>query len=276
MIIYGAFGDVSIGALFLGGVVPGLMIGLLMMLYTYVMALRYGYPSNSRASAKEIVKSVKKGILPLFIPVIVMGGIIGGIFTPTEASIFAVIWALLLSFCAYREVSIKQLPSILSNAVIDFSVAMFAVAGAKSFGFLISYLGAADAVVEFILGVTRHPVGIMLLLICFLLLIGTVLNPIAVVLIFLPIIQGLGDMAGINPVHLGVLATISLSVGLISPPYGICLLIASQIAEVAVSRSFLAVMPIVILVISIAVCSLFLPEIIIGLPKLMMPAVFGG
>ncbi|WP_159593831.1 TRAP transporter large permease subunit [Chelativorans xinjiangense] len=136
------------------------------------------------------------------------------------------------------------MPRLLTDAVIDFAVPLFTVAGAGIFGWLIAYLGAAEIVVDFITGMTSNRFGIMLLLIGFLLLIGTALNPISATLIFLPIIQALGNQAGYDPVQLGVLSTIVLSVGLITPPYGICLLIASQIGEVRLGRAMLAVLPI--------------------------------
>jgi tripartite ATP-independent transporter DctM subunit len=274
LIVYGAFGNVSIGALFLGGVLPGVIIGLFMMGYTYVQAIRYGYPANPRAAFKDILATVIVAVPPLLIPVIVLGGVITGIFTPTEAAISAVIWALILTFIAYRDVPLTELPGLLTKSAVDFSVPLFAVAGAGIFGWLISFLGAADLVVEFILSVTQDPQGILLLLIGFLLLVGTVLNPISAVLIFLPIIQALGQKAGINPVHLGVLTTIALSVGLITPPYGICLLIASQIGEVKVTKAIVAILPIVGLVVLVAVLTLWVPDIITGLPKLFMPTLF--
>jgi len=275
LIIYGAFGNVSIGALFLGGVIPGVMIGFFMMGYTYILAMKHGYPANTKASFRAVGKALLIGAPPLLIPVMVLGGVITGIFTPTEAAISAVTWALFLSFIVYREIPFREIPGMLTKSAVDFSVPLFTVAGAGVFGWLISYLGAADIVVDFILSVTRNGFGIMLLLIGFLLLIGTVLNPISAVLIFLPIIQGLGDTAGMDPVHLGVLTTVTLSVGLISPPYGICLLIASQIGEVPIMAAIKAILPIVGLVILVAILSLWIPDIVIGLPKQFMPKVFG-
>ncbi|MBF0277955.1 MAG: TRAP transporter large permease [SAR324 cluster bacterium] len=274
LIIYGAFGNVSIGALFLGGIAPGVLIGLFMMTYTYIISVRQGYPPNARASLKELSKALYQGAPPLLIPIMVLGGVVTGIFTPTEAAISAVVWALFLTFAVYRDVSITELPAMLAKSAVDFSVPLFTVAGAGIFGWLISYLGAADLVVEFILSVTRVPHGIMLMLVAFLLLIGTVLNPISAVLIFLPIIQALGDTAGFNPVHLGVLTTVSLSVGLISPPYGICLLIATQIGEIPITKAIFAIIPIVALVILVIVASIWIPDIMIGLPKLFMPKLF--
>jgi tripartite ATP-independent transporter DctM subunit len=210
----------------------------------------------------------------MMIPVFVLGGVVAGIFTPTEAAISAVIWALILTFIVYRDVPLRELPSLLTQATMDFAVPLFTVAGAGIFGWLIAYLGAAEIVVTFITAQTSNPIGIMMLLIGFLLLIGTVLNPISAVLIFLPIIQALGDTAGMNPVHMGVLSTIVLSVGLITPPYGICLLIAAQIGDVPLGKAMLAVVPIVGLTILVAVLSVFFPDIVLALPKWSFPNLF--
>lgn len=274
LIVYGAFGNVSIGALFLGGVVPGILIGLFMMAYTYVLAIRHGYPANPFPGIRILAGSVKRGAAPLLIPVFVLGGIVGGFVTPTEGSIIAVGWALFLSLVLYRDIPFRRMPRILADGAVEFAVPIFTVAGAGIFGWLIAYLGAAEIVVRFITAATDNPYGIMGMLIVFLLLIGTVLNPISATLIFLPIIQALGNRAGYDPVHMGVLSTIILSVGLITPPYGICLLIASQIGEVRLGRAMLAVAPICGLTILVAVLSLWFPAIVLGLPKLVLPQFF--
>lgn len=274
LIVYGAFGNVSIGALFLGGVVPGVLIGLSMMLYTYIVAVREGYPANPFPGVRTLGTLLRRGAAPLMIPVIVLGGIMGGVFTPTEGAVVAVLWAFLLTLFLYRDVPLRDVPKILAASVLDFAVPMFTVAGAGIFGWLIAYLGAAQIVVDFITSMTTNPYLIMLLLIGFLLLIGTVLNPISAVLIFLPIIQTLGTTAGVNPVHLGVLTVIVLSVGLVTPPYGICLLIAAQIGEVSIGRAMLAAIPICALTVLIACVSLWVPDIVIGLPKIFLPKYF--
>ncbi|QPM89709.1 TRAP transporter large permease [Pseudooceanicola algae] len=276
LIIYGAFGNVSIGALFVGGIVPGLLVGLFMMGYTYVLAVRHGYPANPFPGFPMMGRILLRGVAPMLIPVIVLGGIVGGIFTPTEGAIAAVLWALLLSVVVYRDVPLRALPKLLSDAVIDFAIPMFTVAGAGIFGWLIAYLGAAQIVVDFILGVTQTPFFIILMLVGFLLLVGMVLNPISATLIFLPIIQALGDTAGMDPVHMGVLSTIILSVGLITPPYGICLLIASQIGGASLGRCMLAAAPICLLTIFVAILSFWIPDIVLGLPKLLVPELFNG
>ncbi|OSP56770.1 TRAP transporter large permease [Pseudoruegeria sp. SK021] len=274
LIVYGAFGNVSIGALFLGGVVPGLLVGLFMMGYTYVQALRYDYPANPFPGFCGMGKALVRGAAPLMIPVLVLGGIVGGAFTPTEGGIIAVLWALFLTLVVYRDIPLRMVPRLLSDAVVDFAIPMFTVASAGIFGWMIAYLGASEIVVSFILRITDNPFGIILLLIGFLLLVGMVLNPISATLIFLPIIQGLGDTAGINPVHMGVLSTVILSVGLITPPYGICLLIAARIGDVPLGRAMWAAAPICLLTISVAVLSIWFPGIVLGLPKLLVPQLF--
>lgn len=276
LIIYGAFGNVSIGALFLGGVVPGLLVGLLMMSYTYILAVRRGYPANPFPGFRGLACALVKGLAPLMIPVLVLGGIIGGLFTPTEGSIIAVLWALVLTFVIYRDVPLREFPGMLARGTIDFAVPLFTVAGAGIFGWLIAYLGAAEIVVDFITGVTSNRYAIMLLLIGFLLLVGMVLNPISAILIFLPIIQSLGTLAGFSPVHLGVLAVIILSVGLVTPPYGICLLIAAQIGGVRIGAAMWAALPICLMTVMVAVLSLWFPDIILGLPKLLSPELFAN
>ena len=271
LIVYGAFGNVSIGALFVGGVVPGVLVGLFMMAYTYVLAIRYGFPANPFPGIPAVGRVLVRGAPPLMIPVIVLGGIVSGFFTPTEGAIGAVLWALFLSIVVYRDIKLRDVPKLLSDAVIDFSIPMFTVAGAGIFGWLIAYLGASDIVVNFILGVTSNGFLIMLMLIGFLLLVGMVLNPISATLIFLPIIQALGDTAGINPIHMGVLSTIVLSVGLVTPPYGICLLVANQIGGASLGKSMLAAAPICGLTILVAILSIWFPDIVLGLPKLLVP-----
>lgn len=274
LIVYGAFGNVSIGALFVGGVVPGALVALFMMAYTYLLAVRYDYPAIPFPGLKAAGKTIWRGLPTLMIPVIVLGGIVGGFFTPTEGAIAAVLWALFLSLIVYRDISVTQLPKMLADGCIDFAIPMFTVAGAGIFGWLIAFLGAPDIVVNFILGVTDSGFVMMILLIIFLLLVGMVLNPLSATLIFLPIIQAIGDTAGVNPIHMGVLSTIVLSVGLVTPPYGICLLIASQIADAPLGRSMLAAAPICLLTISVAILSIFVPDIVLGLPKLLVPEFF--
>ncbi|HSK39998.1 MAG TPA: TRAP transporter large permease, partial [Arenibaculum sp.] len=276
MVIYGAFGNLSIGALFLGGIVPGLLIGLSQMAYTYVVARRFDIINPTRRSLPEMGSAVVRAVPPLALPVVILGGITGGIFTATEAAAIAVVFGLLLALVVYRHLKPRQLPGLLAESVVAYSLPMFAVAAAGIMGWLISYLGIAREVSAFILGITADPTGIFLLIVGFLLVIGTVLSPVTAVIIFLPIVQNLGTIAGLDQIHLGIVVVLSLALGLITPPYGICLLIASQIGDVSTPQAFLAVLPLVALVLVIIVAGILVPDLFLFLPRTFVPNAFPG
>lgn len=274
MVIYGAFGNLSVGALFLSGVVPGILVGCAMMGYTYVIARKFGIINPKRQSFRQVTCSAWRALPPLVLPVLILGGITGGIFTATEAAAIAVVFGLLLSVVIYRHIRPAALPRIFSDSVIAYSLPMFAVASAGIMGWLISYLGIAREVSEFILSVTSSQTGIFLLIVGFMLVIGTVLSPVTAVIIFLPILQNIGTIAGIDQIHLGVIVILTLALGLVTPPYGICLLIATQIGEVSTPRAFMAILPLIGLVLLIILAGILIPDLFLFLPRAFMPNAF--
>ncbi|MBZ5486864.1 TRAP transporter large permease [Halomonas aquamarina] len=274
MVIYGAFGNVSVGALFLGGVLPGILVGLMQMAYVYYVAKRENIKATGKFSFKQVGRTAVVAAPPMLLPLVVLGGITAGVFTATEAASVAVLIGLLLAFVFYRAIRFRKLPSILAESVVSFSLPMFAVASAGIMGWLISYLGIAQEVASFILSVTDHRVGIMLMVMFFMLVIGTVLSPVTAVIIFLPIIQGICVAADINQVHMALVVILSLTLGLITPPYGICLLIATQIGEVSMPRAFMAVLPLVGLIMLVILALILLPGVFLYLPQLMFPKAF--
>ncbi|MBT2773163.1 TRAP transporter large permease [Halomonas sp. ISL-60] len=276
MVIYGAFGNVSVGALFMGGVLPGILVGLMQMGYVYYIARKHGIKATGKFSFSQMGRTAIIAAPPMVLPIVVLGGITLGVFTATEAASVAVLVGMLLAFVFYRAIRFKQLPGILADSVVAFSLPMFAVASAGIMGWLISYLGIAQEVASFILSVTDSQVGIMLLVMMFMLIIGTVLSPVTAVIIFLPIIQGLCISADINQIHMALVVILSLTLGLITPPYGICLLIATQIGEVSMPRAFLAVIPLIVLIMSVIIAMILLPSAFLYLPQLVFPKAFGA
>ncbi|PRY65749.1 tripartite ATP-independent transporter DctM subunit [Vreelandella songnenensis] len=274
MVIYGAFGNVSVGALFLGGVLPGILVGLMQMVYVYYIAKRENIKATGKFSFKQMGRTAVVAAPPMLLPLVVLGGITTGVFTATEAASVAVLVGMLLAFVFYRAIRFRKLPSILAESVVSFSLPMFAVASAGIMGWLISYLGIAQEVASFILSVTDHRVGIMLMVMFFMLVIGTVLSPVTAVIIFLPIIQGICVAADINQIHMALVVILSLTLGLITPPYGICLLIATQIGEVSMPRAFMAVLPLVGLIMLVILALILLPGVFLYLPQLMFPKAF--
>ena len=273
MVIYGAVGQVSIGALFLSGVVPGLLIGLSQMGYTLFVAHRFGYPRKQRRPLRAMGREFVRAIPPLILPLIILGGIIGGIFTATEAAAIAVVYGLLLMMVVYRSIEFRDIPKLFADAVVEYSLPMLAVASAGIMGWLIAYLDAPTAIAEMITSLTGSPVGIFIMIVLFLLIIGTFLSPITAIIIFLPIIQELGSTFAIDPIHLGIIVVLTLSLGMVTPPYGICLLIAAQIGGISAPRAFVAVLPLIALGLLIIVTGILIPDLFLFLPRMVMPAV---
>lgn len=273
MVIYGAVGQVSIGALFLSGVVPGLLIGLSQMGYTLFVAHRFGYPRKQRRPLRAMGREFVRAIPPLILPLIILGGIIGGIFTATEAAAIAVVYGLLLMMVVYRSIEFRDIPKLFADAVVEYSLPMLAVASAGIMGWLIAYLDAPTAIAEIITSLTGSPVGIFIMIVLFLLIIGTFLSPITAIIIFLPIIQELGSTFAIDPIHLGIIVVLTLSLGMVTPPYGICLLIAAQIGGISAPRAFVAVLPLIALGLLIIITGILIPDLFLFLPRMVMPAV---
>ncbi len=276
MVIYGAFGNVSIGALFLGGIVPGLMIGMVQMGYTYHVARRIGLKPEGAFAFRRMAVTGLAASPPAVLPILVLGGITTGVFTATEAAAIAVAIGLVLAMIVYRSISPLGLPRILADTVVAFSLPMFAVAMAGIMGWLIAYMGVASDVARFITSVTDTRIGLMLMVAGCLLIVGTVLSPVTAVIIFLPIIQQIARMGGIDEVHMGLICVLTLTLGLVTPPYGICLLIATQIGNVTTPQAFRAILPLIGLVVLIIVAGIVFPGLFLGLPWLLMPEAFPG
>ncbi|MDR1315483.1 MAG: TRAP transporter large permease [Spirochaetales bacterium] len=274
MVLYGAMGQVSVGALFLSGIVPGILIGFSQMGYVAYVSHKRNYPALPRTGWKQRFIRTAKALPPLSVPLIILGGITAGIYTATEAAAVALLVGFVLVYGVYRDASIKDFPKALITGVVTFSLPMFCVACACVLGWLIAFLDAPAMIARTMLSVTTSYFGIYMMLIIFLLIIGTFLSPVASVIIFLPIIQEMGNAAGADPVHLGVIVTVLLSLGQVTPPYGICLLIDCQIADLSMPKAFKATIPILLLALVVVIIGIAFPELFLFIPKLFMPDVF--
>lgn len=272
MVVYGAMGQISIGALFLAGIVPGILIGLVQMAYSYFLAIKHDYPAEPRAKLKDVGSAFTGSFPALLLPLIILGGITSGLFTATEAAALAVVYGLILMLM-YRTLHPKRLLKTFAESIVDFSLPMMAVASAGIMGWLIAYLDGPELIAEFIMGITSSYYGVFTLLIIFLLIIGTFMSPIPAIIIFLPIIQGLGEVAQIHDIQLGVIVCLTLALGMVTPPYGIALLISSQIGQITTLRAFVSTIPIIGLMLIIIYAGVIFPDLFLFLPKLIMPDV---
>ncbi len=271
MIVYGGVAGVSIGAMFLGGVIPGILIGLTQMGVNVYMTKKHNYPRGERVPLRQKLDVFVRGIIPLGMPVLIIGGILGGLFTATEASSTAVVYGLVIMLLIYRTLTVSDLPRIFGETVIMFSKILFLVAGASAFGWTIAYLRVPDMIGSYITGITTSPVGITLLITLLLMIMGTMMSPVPAILITLPILQELGDLAGLHPIYLGVFVVTALSLGRITPPYGICMMIASDIAGIPAYKGFRAAGILVLAYILLLIVFILVPDIILFLPRFLMP-----
>lgn len=278
MVIYGAFGNVSIGALFLAGVIPGILVGLSQMFVVYLYARNRPELVGPPPEWRRIASAVKGAAAPLGMPILIVGGITMGVFTPTEASVVAVVYGLVLAMLVYRDpdLSLRKLPQVLSDSAVFYSLPLFAVANAMPLGWLIAFLEAPGAIVEFVSGFATSYLGVYASIVVLLLILGTFLSPPVIIIVFLPVIQGLGSLVGAHPIHLGIITVLCLGIGQITPPYGICLLIASEIGGVSVMRAFYTSLGLVGMFLLVIVLCIVFPEIVLFLPRLLMPEAVGS
>ncbi|HEX6689824.1 MAG TPA: TRAP transporter large permease [Burkholderiales bacterium] len=269
MIVWGGVLTVSIGALFLAGIVPGLTIGLVQMATVHVYAKARGYPTYPRATFKEFLSSAAVSVPALMMPVIIVGG--KGWFTATESAAIAVIYAILLSTFFYREMTFKGLNAALSDTGRLAAVALFCVGTASAFGWLLAYYQIPKAILAGVSAWGLGPIGTGFFIAFVFLVVGCFLDAIPAIIIVGTILQPLAQGAGLDPVHFAMIAIVSLAFGLVTPPYGLCLMIACSVAGMrmidALKDTFIMLMP----MIGVLVIVIVWPEFVLFLPRLVSP-----
>jgi tripartite ATP-independent transporter DctM subunit len=265
---------VSIGGLFLAGVVPGVMIGIGLMIYSYFFG-----PTGvlkKRASMVDVFVAARGSALPMVIPVIIMGGILTGWFTPTEAGMVASVYIMMVVIPIMQPRHILKLPGDFIYTGMLYSLPLALVAAASAFGWMLAYLRGPDAVADLIsVHAGTDPLMIMFLLVLLFILVGDFIDAVPAIIIFMPIINKLTELGNIKPVHMGVVIITTLVFGLITPPYGLCLLVASKFVGVPFYRAMFRSLPLyIVFLITIAFVVLF-PDVVLWLPKTFLPQSVG-
>jgi len=273
-VVYGAVGNVSIAGLFMAGVVPGLMIGFGLMIYCYFFG-----PAGMRrprATFREFAIVGKDAALPLMIPIILLGGILTGWFTPTEAGVVAVVWIIVVVIPALNPKHLWQLPYDFCLAGLIFSLPLITIGAANAFGWLLAYLRGAIVIADWITGIAGNdPHLIMLLMVLLFTVIGDFIEPVPTIIIFMPLVNTLANAGNINPVHMGVVLIATLAFGLITPPYGLVLLMASKFVGVRFSHALRAALPIYVVFLATIAFTIYFPNVVLWLPKQVIPASVG-
>jgi len=274
MVIYGATAGVSTGALLLGGILPGVLMGLALMVQSHFFAVKYDFPREHPRflGMRAVGQGLKEAAWPMGVPVIIVAGMVGGVFTPTESAAVAAVYALFVTLFVLRSLRWRALPKLFGETTIQFSQILFCVGGAMIFGWILAYYKVPDMVSDFILGFTRDKLVVMLLIVVLNVVLGTFMDAIPAILIFVPILHPLGVEVGIHPVHLGVVVVMTQAFGLLTPPLGMSAMTACAVAGIPLSRiqKLLHLMMIPILVVCF-LCALA-PWTVLAIPRLLVPA----
>jgi tripartite ATP-independent transporter DctM subunit len=270
MVIFGAITGTSVGRLFLGGVVPGLVMGLVLMATVYMIARRRGYPRERRATLREFWDGLVAGLLALAMPGIVIGGILSGAFTPTEASVIASLYALLLGLIVYREIGWKKLADVIWESVDQTIRVMFIIATAGVFGWYLVYLGAPDKIIHGLLAFSDDPWTVLTIVNLVLLVLGCFMEGTAIMLLTVPVLMPVIVKVGIDPVHFGVMMTLNLMIGMLTPPVGMVLYAISSVGNIPVWTLAKDLTPYIIaLMVALALVA-YIPSVVVWLPNLLM------
>lgn len=271
MLIYAfAAGNVSIAALFIAGIIPGILIGLSLIVVTIMIVSKKDYPIDRTAYGFwDVVRIVRRFIVAAILPFIMVGGIVGGVVTPTEAGCVAIVYALFIGFFVTRELSLKHVYAAMVRTVIVTAVVMIIISFGNVSTWWLTIEGVPHAISESFQAWTDSPVVFLAMMLVLYLVIGLFIEQAAAMVMLVPIFAPLADKFGIDPVHFGLFTCLTLALGLITPPVGLCLFVSSSIAGVPVQRVFKAALPYFVAMAMVLALVTFIPQIFLWLPKAM-------
>lgn len=268
-ILYAFIMNVSVAGMFAGGIVPGILIGIGLMITIAIMARFKEFPEPlAKASWKEKWQAFVTAFMPLLTPLILIGGIVGGIFTPTEGAAVAAFYALILGLFVTREISFKDLPALFGKAALNSAVILLLVGAAVAFASLVSLKGTPQLVSTFILSVTDDPRILFFLVVAFLLAVGTIMDAGPAILILGPILAPVMIGVGVDPIHFAVVMSITLIMGLITPPMGLVLFVVSSISKERIEKIAWEMLPLFLVEIAILFALVYIPDLILALPRM--------
>ena len=266
-IIYGTLTGASIGDLFLAGIIPGILIGVSFIIVIGIISRKENFPKSERGTLKDVFSNLLKVIPALFIPFIIIYGILSGMFTPTESAAVACIIAIVIGF-SYKKLKVKDLPVIFKSTVVNTATITFLIVTANVFGFVIAYEQIPQMLANGMLSLSENPIVFLLLVNILLLLLGMVLDGIAALIILVPVLMPLLATYQIDPVHFGVIITINLTIGLLTPPVGTGLFIVSSVADIKIEKLVKAVLPFLIVSIIMLYILTYWEDAVLWIPSL--------
>ncbi|MBR1713372.1 MAG: TRAP transporter large permease [Treponema sp.] len=272
MVVYSGIANVSTGALFMTGLVPGILLGLAMMAIVWWQRSRF--PAGKKVSAKEMLSLTKESVPALFTPILLIGGICSGLFTPTESSAIASLYAFSISIFYYKSITLRDIPRILVDTMKLSSLSLFALASACALGELLSYYQLNVAIQDFFSGLAAGKIAFTLIIVLFFLFVGTFMDAVPAMILFVPVILPTALSLGVNPIMLGLIIVVTLALGLVTPPYGLCLLLSASINKMRIEDAFKGTLPYLISSLVILLLMVVFPDMWIAIPTVLFPALF--
>ncbi|HUH61244.1 MAG TPA: TRAP transporter large permease [Candidimonas sp.] len=269
MILFAVATDTSVGELFIAGIGPGLLIALALMVYVWLWARRYGYGKTDGEGRLPLWQALKRAWLALLMPVIILGGIYGGIFTPTEASAVAVVYALVVGIFVYRRITLPVLSKTLHRSVVSTAVIMFVIANAGVFGFLLNRAGIPAALGEWLGEIFSNKYTFLLGVNAALFIIGMFIETSASIVVLAPLLLPVAMAFGIDPAHFGIIMVVNLALGMVTPPFGVNLFAACTVANLPIERLIRPLLPFVAVIVACLMVITYVPEISLFLKELV-------
>lgn len=271
LVIYGSMAEVSVGRLFVAGLLPGLLVALSLSLMIIWMGRGAAFPREERASWRERGKAFAHAGLSLMTPVIILVGLVGGAFTPTEAGAVAAAWALILSLVVYRTLRLQDLPRVLVETMVTTAIVTFIISNVSAFSWILVVAHAGDAFVAGVRAISENPIIVLLLINIALLILGALIEAGAVLILMTPILLPLATSVGVDPVHFGVIVVLNLMIGVATPPVGMSLFVTAYVAQIPLEAMFRAILPFLVpLFLALAVVT-YWPGLVLFLPNLLFP-----
>ncbi len=274
MVVYSGIANVSTGALFMTGMVPGILLGLAMMAVVKLYSRKKNFPKCKPVAVKDIVKLTFQSLPALLTPIILIGGIVSGLFTPTESAAFACIYALIIGIFFYKTIKIRNLPRILIETMKLSSLSLFALATANALGELLSYYQLNVFVQNFFANMPGGKLVFLLVVVAFFMFVGTFMDAVPAMILFVPIILPTATALGISPIILGLIVVVTLALGLVTPPYGLCLLIASSISGITIEDAFKGTLPYFLSSLAVLLLMILFPDLWLAIPATLFPGLF--
>jgi len=270
VVIYGSLAGVSIGSLFIGAIIPGILMGLGMMVTIFIIAEKEKFPVSEKSNFRERLIAIKKGFLPLLTPLILIGGIFSGVFTPTEAASVALFYALILSVFVYKSIKISEFIEITKETLIDSSVLLFIISGCSVYSWILARFQLTDGLITFVSTYIDSVFVFLLIINIFLLIMGCFIDVVPALFLLTPILVPLASSFHIHPIHFGILMIFNLNIGLITPPVGTVLYATNKVTNVPFIKIVKEIWPFYISLFIILILITYIPKIVLFLPKIVL------